>query len=163
MKKYDVFHCYDRRLITSGEYVVRRGDTLFKIARDHGVAVEDLIAANNLVSNQIYPGQNIIIPKSVPSGSLYFEEYVVEPNDTLEKIAEKLNVRIDLLTKYNDISKILLAENQVIRIPRPFNLYTIVETDTLESILDQHNMTLTELIRANMDTWLAPGTTIHVK
>lgn len=163
MKKYSVFHCYDRRLVENGSYVVKRGDTLYKIARDNGVSIEDLIAANNLTSNIIYPGQVILIPRNVPSGSVYFEEYVVEFNDTLEKIAEKLNVRLDLLTKYNDISKIVLAENQVIRIPRTFTLYTIRPEDTLESILSEHNMTLEELVKANIDTWLAVGSTIYVK
>lgn len=163
MKKYSVFHCYDRRLVSNGEYVVKRGDTLYKIARDNGVAVEDLIAANNLTSNAIYPNQTILIPKTVPSGSVYFEEYIVQSHDTLEGIAERMNVRLDLLTKYNDITKILLAENQIIKIPRQYQLYTIKPEDTLESILMTTNMTLEELIKANMDTWLQVGTTINIK
>lgn len=163
MKKYSVFHSYDRRLMKNSEYIVRKGDTLFKIAKDNGVAVEDLIAANNLTSNLIYPGQVILIPRTVPSGSVYFEEYLVQDLDTLEKIATKLNVRLDLLTKYNDISKIVLAENQVIKIPREYNLYTIKPEDTLESILSMHNMSLEELINANRDTWLQVGSTINVK
>lgn len=163
MKKYSVFHCYDKRLVANGEYIVQRGDTLFKIARNNGVAVEDIIAANNLVSNLIYPGQIIIIPKTVPSGNVYFEEYTIEVDDTMEKIAEKLNVRLDLLTKYNDITKLLLVENQVIKIPRPYQLHTITDQDSLESILMQYNMTLEELVKANMDAWLAIGQTIHVR
>ena len=163
MKKYSVFHCYDKRLVQNGEYIVQRGDTLFKIARDNGVAVEDLVSANNLVSNLIYPGQIIIIPKTVPSGSVYFEEYTIELDDTMEKIAEKLNVRLDLLTKYNDMTKLLLAENQIIKIPRPYQLYTITEEDTLESILETYNMTLEELVRANMNTWLKVGETIFIR
>jgi LysM repeat protein len=147
----------------NSEYIVRKGDTLFKIAKDNGVAVEDLIAANNLTSNLIYPGQVILIPRTVPSGSVYFEEYLVQDLDTLEKIATKLNVRLDLLTKYNDISKIVLAENQVIKIPREYTLYTIKPEDTLESILSMHNMSLEELINANRDTWLQVGSTINVK
>lgn len=90
MKKYSVFHCYDKRLVENSEYTVQRGDTLFRIARMHGVAVEDLIAANNLVSNLIHPGQIIIIPKTVPSGGVYFEEYTIQIDDTMEKIAQSL-------------------------------------------------------------------------
>lgn len=163
MKKYSVFHCYDKRLVSNGEYIVLKGDTLYKIARTNGVAIEDLIAANNLVSNMIYPGQIIIIPKIVPSGSVYFEEYTIQVDDTMEKIAQKLNVRLDLLTKYNDVTKLLLAENQVIRIPRPYELYVITPEDTLESILMNNNMTLEELVKANMDTWLAVGQTINIR
>lgn len=163
MKKYSVFHCYDKRLISNGEYIVQKGDTLFKIAKSNSVAVEDIVAANNLVSNLIYPGQIIIIPKSVPSGSVYFEEYIIQVDDTFEKIAQRLNVRLDLLTKYNDISKLLLAENQIIKIPRPYQLYVINPEDTLESILTNNNMTLEELVKANMDTWFAAGQTIHIR
>lgn len=163
MKKYSVFHCYDKRLVNNSEYIVQRGDTLFKIARTHGVAVEDLIAANNLVSNMIHPGQIIIIPNTVPSGGVYFDEYTIQIDDTMEKIAQRLNVRLDLLTKYNDITKLLLAENQVIKIPRSYELYTIAPGDTLETILLENDMTLEELFRANMDTWLAIGQTIHIK
>lgn len=163
MKKYDVFHCYDKRLVSNNEYIVQRGDTLYKIASSNSVAVEELIAANNLQSNLIYPGQIIVIPKTVPNGNVYFEEYTIQIDDSLEKIAEKLNVRLDLLMKYNDVSKLLLAENQLIRIPRPYELYVIEPEDTLESILLEKNMTLEELVKANMDTWFVVGTTIHVK
>lgn len=163
MKKYSVFHTYDRRLLENGEYVVQKGDTLYKIALNNGTTVEDLIAANNLTSNVIYPGQVLLVPHTVPSGGVYFEEYIVEFNDTLEKIAKKLGIRLDLLTKYNDVTKLVLAENQVIKIPRHYNLYTITEEDTLESILKRYNMTLEELVKANLDTWLAVGSTINVK
>ena len=41
---------------------VRRGDTLFGIARKYGIAVDQLYRLNNLTKNQdIYPGQKILI------------------------------------------------------------------------------------------------------
>ncbi|WP_227763870.1 L,D-transpeptidase family protein [Zhaonella formicivorans] len=44
-------------------YIVRPGDSLWKIAQLHGVTLEALINANNLASpDLIYPGQRIIIP-----------------------------------------------------------------------------------------------------
>ena len=46
---------------------VRRGDTLFGIARKYGIAVDELYRLNNLTKNQdIYIGQKILIP---PAGS----------------------------------------------------------------------------------------------
>lgn len=45
-------------------YVVRSGDTVFKIARMFGVPMEAIIKANNLANpNLIFPGQTLIIPK----------------------------------------------------------------------------------------------------
>jgi LysM repeat protein len=45
-------------------YTVKSGDTLWKIARDHGVAEKALRAANNLRTSQIKVGQKLKIPAS---------------------------------------------------------------------------------------------------
>ncbi len=46
------------------EYTVQRGDSLSQIAAQHGVSLQDLIAANPQIRNPnlIYPGQSIAIP-----------------------------------------------------------------------------------------------------
>lgn len=44
-------------------YIVRSGDSIWKIARMFGVSMESIIAANNLQNpNLIFPGQKLIIP-----------------------------------------------------------------------------------------------------
>jgi len=43
-------------------YVVRRGDTLYSIARRYGVTVEAIMAANGLANYNIYVGQQLYIP-----------------------------------------------------------------------------------------------------
>lgn len=43
-------------------YIVQRGDTLFSIARRYGSSVDAVKAANGLTSNNITPGQQLIIP-----------------------------------------------------------------------------------------------------
>lgn len=44
-------------------YIVRSGDSIWKIARMFGVTMESIIAANNLQNpNLIFPGQKLIIP-----------------------------------------------------------------------------------------------------
>ncbi|MDP6935175.1 MAG: LysM peptidoglycan-binding domain-containing protein, partial [Myxococcota bacterium] len=45
----------------SSQYVVVRGDTLFEIARDHGVTVEDLRSWNGLKGDLIEVGQVLSI------------------------------------------------------------------------------------------------------
>lgn len=45
-------------------YRVKRGDTLWKIARKHGVSVKSLKKANNLYTTRIKPGQLLKIPTS---------------------------------------------------------------------------------------------------
>lgn len=54
----------------ASRYVVRRGDSLFKIARSYGVTIEDLLRWNNLRRNQlIYPGQTLRILSASGGGS----------------------------------------------------------------------------------------------
>jgi len=44
-------------------YIVRTGDSIWKIAHMFGISLQSLIAANNLQNpNLIFPGQKLIIP-----------------------------------------------------------------------------------------------------
>jgi hypothetical protein len=45
------------------EYYVRRGDSLWDIARDHGTTVEQLRSANSLRGSRIYAGQVLTVPR----------------------------------------------------------------------------------------------------
>ncbi|MGI6496458.1 MAG: LysM peptidoglycan-binding domain-containing protein [Kiritimatiellia bacterium] len=45
-----------------GTYIVKKGDILGRIARQHGVKVSDLKAANGLTSDKILVGQRLTIP-----------------------------------------------------------------------------------------------------
>lgn len=144
-------------------YTVKAGDTLFTIAKAHGISLEELISANHLETSLIYPNQILVIPKEAMGGSIYFEEYVTEAADTIEGIAQKIGVSPELLVKYNDITKLILQANQVIRIPRMYQPYVIQPGDTLESILAKTGMTLEQLVIANAPVWLAPGNTILIR
>ncbi len=49
--------------VTTG-YRVRRGDTLWKIAKSHGTTVEELRVENSLRSSRILPGQLLRVPQA---------------------------------------------------------------------------------------------------
>jgi hypothetical protein len=51
------------------DYRVRRGDSLWSIARKHGVTVAELKRANNLRSSTIKAGQKLVIPGHEPEKS----------------------------------------------------------------------------------------------
>ncbi|MBO8158662.1 peptidoglycan-binding protein [Thermosyntropha sp.] len=53
----------DKKL-AEGTYVVKSGDTLYKIALKYGTSIASIKQANNLKSDIIYPGRKLIIPVS---------------------------------------------------------------------------------------------------
>lgn len=157
----DVFHsCF--RNSENFDYIIKKGDTFSSIAASFGVDIKDLQETNNFSEAMICPGQIIVVPQSGTNGALYFEEYVVEPSDRMNTIAGKCHVQLPLLMKYNDITKIRLAESQVVRIPKR-RTYKIQEGDTLESILRKYNLSYERLIEANLKEWLRPGNKIIIE
>ncbi len=58
--------------VSSSNYRVQSGDSLYLIAKRYAITIDDLRRANNLsYSATIYPGQTLNIPKSTGSGSSY--------------------------------------------------------------------------------------------
>ncbi len=55
-------------------YTVAAGETLFKIARKHGVQVADISKWNNLKGNEIVPGQKLIVGYSKTNSKPAFTE-----------------------------------------------------------------------------------------
>ncbi len=144
-------------------YIVQKGDSLYKIALKYNVTVDELIQANNLKDSLIYPDQVIVIPKRMNNGPVFFEEYVVKDGDTIEGIAFKTQTDTNDIVKYNDVSKLMLVPMQNLNIPRKYRLYQITETDDLNEILGKTGMTIEELVSANSENWLKPGNLIYVK
>jgi membrane-bound lytic murein transglycosylase D len=77
---------------TSQVYKVKRGDTLYSIARQHNVRIRSLKNWNNLRSNRIYPGQKLKIYSSGTRASItkskgYKLIYTVNYTDSLARIA----------------------------------------------------------------------------
>ena len=98
---------FDFERETNYNYVVKQGDSLYKIAKEYGVTVNDLLEANGLKNALIYPNQVLIIPLN-NNGEIYFVEYVVMENDSLESIASKYNVSLKDLNNYNNLEKLYL-------------------------------------------------------
>lgn len=107
------------------EYVVKKGDTLYTIAKKYDTTVASLTDINMLTSNAIFPGQILLVPKgSSKEIDYYFENYTIKPGDTIELISTKLGVDPVLLGMYNNFAILELKDNQVIKIPRN-DTYTV--------------------------------------
>ena len=92
------------------EYVVRRGDSLSKIAARYSMSVTELKRINGLRSNNIYPGQRLrtrfsaVQPsRSRPSPGYVEMDYVVRRGDSLSKIAAQYSMSVTELKRSNGI------------------------------------------------------------
>lgn len=88
-------------------YTVQRGDTLWGVARKHGVTVPALASANGLSANsQLTAGGRLEIPgagSATPPGESTRMTYKVRSGDTLSEIAEKFNVSVRQLMSWNNL------------------------------------------------------------
>ena len=133
----------------SNYYTVKKGDTLYSIAKKLNVDMAELKNINNLVSNLISVGQNLIIP--VPDTT---EEYTVKKGDTLYSIAQKFNTTVDNLKSINKQITDNLSIGQIIKLPDNIkedltNSYIVKKGDTLYSIAKKFDTTVDNLIATN--------------
>ena len=87
-------------------YVVRRGDTLYSIARHFGVSLATLVRVNHIANpSLIYVGQRLTIPGCgpVPPAPAGFW-YTVRAGDTLYSIASRFGVSVWSIVAANHIA-----------------------------------------------------------
>jgi len=93
----------------SRTYTVKRGDTLWGVARKHDVTVPALASANGLTSkSQLTAGAKLKIPGGTARASEAGPEstritYKVRRGDTLSEIAERFDVSVRQLMSWNQL------------------------------------------------------------
>ncbi|TWT04972.1 LysM peptidoglycan-binding domain-containing protein [Planomicrobium sp. CPCC 101079] len=105
---------------TGAKYTVKAGDTLYSIAKKHGVTVAALAKANKITNyNLIRVGQVLIIPsKNASPPPAATVKYTVKAGDTLYSIAKKHKVTVAKLAAANNITNYnLIRVGQVLTIP----------------------------------------------
>lgn len=140
---------------TGNQYVVKKGDTLYAIAKSYGVTVQQLMTANKLTNaNLIKIGQVLTIPTTT---------YTVKSGDTLSKIAGAHGITLQQLLSVNSISNPnLIKIGQVIKIPAKGSTttptkpttpttvkYTVKKGDTLYAIAKKYHVTVQQLVSTN--------------
>lgn len=131
------------------EYVVKKGDSLYDIAKQFKTTIAELLDINMLTTNVIYPNQVLLVPV-VEGYQACFDEYVVKRNDTMEKISAITGVDIELLGAYNDFGKVILQENQKLTIPKNQRSYVVQENDNASSISEKTGRSFEEIIELNI-------------
>lgn len=122
-------------------YIVKAGDSLYRIATNHGITLNALMEANNLSSYFIAPNQTLLIPGGTPNnnaGNTVEEEennsgsdesgntdtkpstggsYVVKAGDSYWGIANKHGISISELQKLNGTTSYLIHPGQTLIVP----------------------------------------------
>lgn len=91
------------QLIKDGEklvYIVRRGDSLYRIANSFSTTVQRIKKENNLRSDNLSIGQKLVIQSGRPEGATL---YTVKTGDTPFEIAKKYRMNLNTLLNLNGL------------------------------------------------------------
>lgn len=92
--------------VSSGEgIVVRKGDTLGKLAIENNISVDDLMQANNLVNSKLKIGQVLQVPKQVESALEEAQYYIMKSGDNPWKIARRFKLKFEELLELNNLDE----------------------------------------------------------
>ncbi len=142
---------------------VRRGDNLTFIARRFDVAIDDLRRWNQLRSDRLHPGQQLVVkPKAAPRPKddradrhparsrrppVPQPNVVVGAGDSLNKIAKRHKVTVSDLRLWNqDVTGDHIRPGQRLRVG---SFYAVQKNDTMGAIACSHAVAVDELLSWN--------------
>ena len=147
-------------------YTVKKGDTLYNIAKRYNTDVQTIINLNNLKNNNLSIGQKLYIPeqytKEDDATLPNYINYTVLKNDTLYTIGKKYNISVDTIIKDNNLANSNISIGQVLKIRTEQieecfgedyiptqKTYTVKKGDSLYSIARKYNTTVDSLKKKN--------------
>lgn len=137
-------------------YIVKRGDTLYSIARDNNISVAELKNINNITNNTIYVGQELYLKNKIVEEKPNENDdiYVVKKGDTLYSISKKLNISINTLKALNKLNtnEIYVGQQLILsndKNTEEYDVYTVKKGDSLWSISKKYDISVKELIELN--------------
>lgn len=151
-------------------HTVQQGETLFNIADQYNVEVEQLEAWNDINANELSVGTELIIRPTSSSNQEQDEDpviHTVKDNETFFSISKQYNVTIAELKSWNNIESNNLNVGQQLTIYPPETsasgeesitteedtqtntYYTVKNNDSLFKIAQEHGMTVDQLKELN--------------
>ena len=157
-------------------YTVKKGDSLYSIARVYGTDINTIIKLNNLKTNNLSIGQKLLIPENytkeeemtMPS----YVNYIVKSGDTLYSIARVYGTDVNTIIKDNGLSgnNLKLGQNLKIRVKSDSTIvedecfgpdytppaleqstqnYIVKKGDSLYSIAKKYNTSVSAIMKLN--------------
>jgi membrane-bound lytic murein transglycosylase D len=148
----------------SKTHIVKEGENLTLIADKYNVSVAELKEWNDLKSDVIVPGQELIVTK--PTKTKEKEQttksakiHTVKEGENLTMIADKYNVTIKQIKQWNDLTSDVIQPGMKLYVSNPKatvkeknktpKTYKVKKGDTLESIADDFNISLSDIKKWN--------------
>lgn len=132
----------------SNYYIVKKGDTLYDIAKEYKTTVSELKKLNNLSTDKLTINQQLKIPGNKDSDEI---SYTVKKGDNLYTIANKYDTTVNEIKKINNLSSNVLKIGQVLKLPNSNKIitYTVKKGDSLWKIANKYNTTVKKIITLN--------------
>ena len=112
-------------------YTVKKGDTLYSVAKKYNTTSQNIIDLNYLKNTNITPGQILRIPETyTKEEEMYlpnYTNYIVKKGDTLYSIAKDNNISVDTIISDNSLTSNTLNIGQILKIRLPNNTITVIE------------------------------------
>ncbi|KGR86210.1 glycosyl hydrolase family 18 protein [Lysinibacillus odysseyi] len=89
-------------------YVVKMGDSLFSIATRYQVNMDSIRITNELITDSLVPGQDLLIPTNM---------YTVQPGDSLYSISKMSFLPIETIRLYNGLQSDVLMVGMGLYLP----------------------------------------------
>lgn len=151
-------------------YTVKSGDNLYLISQQFNTSVQAIKTTNNLTSDTIYIGQNLVIPDTF---------YTVKSGDTLYLISQWYGTSINAIKAANNLTSDMIYVGQKLIIPKyqsplkpgegytwsSINSYIVQSGDTAYSISKKFGTSSSLIMKYNFmdyDDWFDTGDRIAI-
>ena len=113
---------------TSGTYTVKAGDTLYRIAHNHGISLRTLLSVNGLSeTSTIRPGQQLVVSGSAQATTSYSstqtvssgsQTHTVKAGEGLWRIARTYGLSLEQLKALNGLTSNVIRVGQVLKVSK---------------------------------------------